>query len=523
MLEGYLGLIGATLLLTASFSFMIASTNIEEIKNNWDKKRCEIPIMISAGMFRPDFYKGSSTEFAKENFEFCTRKIADEVIKLAFAPFFTLAKEQMNVQSTMAGPMNSIRSMITKAVSTFSDYMKTQFLQYKAIIVQLTKTTQHLKFAMGRVEAIAVSILYMFYSVLTLVNNTVKFAMTAAWVFVGMMAALIIILWFGLLPFLFIILPLVAVLAAAGSETNFWLSPFSDGFIQSAFCVDPAARVLMADGSIKTLQEVKIGDVVLRAKGHSYENRITGKLVVNASKEALVSIYGVCMSTTHRVLYEKTWILAKDHPDAQHVAEPLQELICLNTTHHDIAVLTDSDEILHVGDWEEVDSWEGQRQWIDWVDLKLNGATQAPHRYPTTVPLCGPELQVICQDKGWIPLASLQMGDVILGEKGWTKVIGLYTGAFEVEELPKHPDWISDGVWMKANRFWLTRGNGVHEAKTTPCTFLYGHQCITEDGTFVAKQAAGIMILRDFTEAGADAISESYSWLDIAINKKRSS
>ena len=523
MVQQYLALIGAVLLLTASFSFMIASANIEEIKANWDTKRCQVPIMIAAGMFRPHYYTGSSTQFSRENFEFCTRKLADEVIKIGFAPFFSLLKGLMNVQGVMAGPLNFIRGMITKAMSTFSDYMKTQYLQYKAIIVQLSKTTHRLGFAMGRVQGIVIALLYAFYSLITLVNNTVKFAMTAAWVFTGIMAALIIILWLGLIPFLIIIIPLVTILAVAGAETDGWLTPFSDSVISSAFCIDPDAKVILVDGKQKTMREVQLGDSLYSITGNSKENRITGKLVVDASKETIVSIYGVFMSTTHRILYKKNWILAKDHPDAVVCTHTLKELICLNTTQHNVPIQTTENGILFAGDWEEIEGWEAQRKWIDWVHTKLNSGFDRVHRYPTTVPLCGTKVEVVCQTRGWIPIEEIQLNDVILGTSGWTKVLGLYSGHLGVEEMPKYPDWISDGVWVKANRYWLTRGNGIHEAEKFPANHLFGLQLITEDGTFMIRQASGISLVRDFTEVGASNIGESYTWLDTAINKKNNS
>lgn len=522
MVQSYLGLIGTVVLLTASFSFMIASANIEEIKNNWEKNRCQVPIMVSAGLFMPHYYTGTATQFAKENFEFCTKQIADGVIKIGFAPFFTLAKELMGVQNVMSGPLNSVRVMIRKAVDTFTDYMQSQYLQYKALVVRLTKTTHHLRFAMGRIQGIVVAIIYAMYSMLTLVNNTVKMAMIAAWVFVGILAALIFFLWFGILPFLFIIIPLVAILVTADVQTEGWLSPFSDGGIASAFCVDPEAQVILPDGTRKSLKELRVGDCIHAATGKATENRITGRLVVDASKESLVSIHGIRMSTTHRVLYNKKWILAKDHPEAVVCTDTLKELICLNTSQHSVPIATADYGVLYVGDWEEVDSWEGQRKWIDWVHLKLNGGFDKVHRYPTSVPLCGNKVQVACQKRGWVSLEEIQIGDIVLGESGWTHVRGVYSGHIDVEELPKYPDWISDGVWVKANRYWLTRGNGIHQTESKGVrSILSGLQLVTDDGTFLIKQSSGVSLVRDFTEVGADAISESYSWLDTAINKKR--
>ncbi|NBR26169.1 MAG: hypothetical protein EBU08_20770 [Micrococcales bacterium] len=122
----YLSLIALSIGLLVAFSFALVSSDVAEIKANWATRRCEIPIMISAFLYKPSFYTGSASQFSSENFAFCTRKLADEVIKVAFAPLFGIASQQAGAQQSLAGPMNSIRIMIQNGVRSIYYMVKNQ-------------------------------------------------------------------------------------------------------------------------------------------------------------------------------------------------------------------------------------------------------------------------------------------------------------------------------------------------------------------------------------------------------------
>ena len=47
-MAGYLALLVVTSLLTAGFAMIVASADIEEIKENWSKRRCEVPVIIAS-------------------------------------------------------------------------------------------------------------------------------------------------------------------------------------------------------------------------------------------------------------------------------------------------------------------------------------------------------------------------------------------------------------------------------------------------------------------------------------------
>jgi len=310
-MAGYLALIVTTVVLTGIFGILIASADIEEIKANWAERRCEVPVVIASGLFRPSNDPRTSTEFAKDNFQFCIRHLADEVIKLAFAPLYSIVGQQVNVQSTMTGPMNSIRSMIAQGMKTFSSIFDKQYRQYKAILVQVSKTWHHIRFAMGRIGGIVTTLVYLGLTASALVQNTMKLTLNVILIFIGIMAAMILLIFFGILPFIGIIITMIVLLAQADAQTGGWVSGGNTS--AGPFCVDPTAEIKMADGSFRQLGRLECGDIL----DGKTENKVTGILVVDSSKETIVSINGVRMSDSHRVLYNSDWILAKEHPEAK--------------------------------------------------------------------------------------------------------------------------------------------------------------------------------------------------------------
>ena len=504
----YLSIIVLTLVLTAGFAMLVASADIEEVKANWSKRRCEIPVIIAGNLFKPTNDPKTPMEFSADNFSFCVKNLADEVIKAAFAPLMAVAGQQMNATSTMAGPLNSIRAMIAQGMKSFSDIFATQYKQFTAVSVLVTKTWQHIRFAMGRVGAIITSLVYLGLSASVLVQNTMKLIINIIMIFIGILAAMILLIWFGIIPFLVIIITMISLLASADSQTGGWIS---GGSVNAGpFCVDPEADLVMADGSTRPLNTVKVGDAI--ASKNTKPNLVTGILRVNSERQNIVSVAGVKMSETHPVFYNNKWMRAQEHPEAIPLGIRLKEVICLNTTEHSATMRGTSDII--VGDWDEASEEEDQKMWVQWASKILNGI-ELEQNPPTTVPLCSNSVRVSTPENPWVPIDTIKIGDKILSKNGYTRVIGIYTGSFNAST--DSPEWISDGVWMFTNKEWKLNVNGLRCDGSTP---ISGRFLITDSETFYIKSNESIELVRDFTEVGASRINECYSWFDVELNKK---
>lgn len=512
-MSGFLPAIMTTLVFTGVFSYFLIRADIDAIRGDWANRRCELPVVLLAGLVKPKENTQPAMEFAQENFKFCTSELVDSVLKVAFAPLYAVTGQQVNALNTMSGPMNSFRSMLKNARDSLGRLLDKQYRQYIAINGSLLKTWQHLLFSMGRINAIFTSVVYFGLSASALVQNTLQFTYKSILTFIGIMAAMIILLFFVLFPFIPVIMTMITILVAAGVGAAAGMS--------GAFCVDPEALVVMKDGSTKPLKNIQLGDQLWSED--SAENKVTGVLVADAFTTPLVEIEGILMSGSHRIKVGDNWVLAQDHPYALKVPNTiLPQLICLNTTTHDVPIQNERGHILHVGDWEEVSDEIGRHVWIELVYEHLNKDLLNKHIYPTLVPLVSASTIVFDANLGPVPIKSVKIGDTILSlQKRKTRVIGLYKGRIQVgNHAAEEPEWMTDGVWFKrADQSWTTAQKAGLEASTdTDATELDGYYLITEDEQFVLVHKGIPCLVRDFTEIGASNIDSTYDKLDKCMN-----
>jgi hypothetical protein len=503
-----------TIVLTGVFTALLAQADLQAIRNDWTNRRCDISSILLASFLKPSDDSRSSMEFSKDNFNFCSDKIVDNVLKSAFAPLYSILGKQVDSLNTMNQPLNNIRGMIRKNVwEPFAKVLDKQFRQFSLIQATLHGIWARLRNIMQRISATVFSTLYIGLSINVLIQNLFQFIFKVILIILGVMVALIILLFFVLFPFIPMIVSVIAIIGAV-------LGGAAVSGMAGAFCVDPEVYVKLANGKNKKLNDIEIGDI-LSSKSADKKNIVTGILKVNANDIDLCDIKGILMSGSHRVKYLGTWILAREHPDAIRVYKKLDYLICLNTTTHEVPIISSTGEIVMVGDWEEVDTEEGQRAWISMVNLQINKSVLYFNDYPTAVPLVSPKIKVMKEGIGFIPISKVKIGDFILSKQNqYTRVTGIYRGILETMESIKDPEWISDGVWIQRTaKFWSTTSSGIrHENGAS--NKLYGIFLITESETFMIERRGSLHCVRDFTEIGASNIEKTYDILDIFINKK---
>jgi hypothetical protein len=501
-----------TLVLTGLFSYILIGTNIEAIKGDWANRRCEFPNMVMAPFLKPNDVTKSAMEFAMDNFSFCTQQGIQSVLKTAFTPLYSVAGKQSSALNTLSGPLNSIRASLKKGIDTFAVFMDSQLRKYNLINATIVKTWHHLLFAFGRMQSVFYSVVYIGLALNTLIENTLNFTYRAILIFIGIMAALIILLFFVLIPVLPLIITTITILVAAGVGA-------AAGF-SGVFCVDPDALVRMADGSTKQLKSVQVGDH-LASLSSKHANIVTGVLEAESSKTPLVSIEGILMSGSHRVKFGDKWILAERHPNARLRSIRLPRLICLNTTQHEVVIVNNNGYELAVGDWEEVSDDEGRKSWIRAVHEQLNPKSEPLQNYPTAIPLASSSTNVIEKNKGKVPIASIGIGDYILtSNETYTRVNGIYKGQIQINGINQiDPEWISDGVWIQSEHGVWSTADGLKEDRLGNHT-LEGVFLITEEESFLIQHKDSMKLVRDFTEIGASRIDSTYEMLDAHINKK---
>ena len=503
----YFAAVLTTLFFTSIFGYLLVKADIEGVRADWPKRRCELPVMIAAPFLKPADDPKSRLQFATDNFSYCIDRIIKGVAREAMAPTVGVLGAQLNATSSFSGPMNNIRGMLRNGVDTFKTVLDKQYRQYSFISATVQKIWRHLSFAMGRVQGLVYSVVYTGLSVNALVQNFVDFMFNAILIFLGIMVALLFFLWFVLFPVIPLIVTVIAVMLSVGVGAAAGMA--------GAFCIDPEATVLMASGEKKKLKDIRLGDKL--ATKTTEENSVVGILTAESSTINLVNLHGICMSESHSVKYKDTWVLAKDHPDAIKVTSHVPTLICLNTTTHEVMLEGDKGQYVVASDWEEVSDDVGRREWIRMVHNSLNGTLTDLTKYPTAVPLVSPSIKVISKTRGVVPIDTIQIGDYIYADDTFTKVLGIYEGSLRAD-VPRHPEWISDGVWVhRESRGWST-ADGLQQ--NTCGKMIRGLYVITEAEKFCIEYDGKFIVVRDFTEIGADNIDKTYETLNLIMNKK---
>jgi len=506
------------LALTIGFSLIIASSDYNAVMANWNTKRCELIYMFSAGLFKPKTNTKSSAEFATDNFSYCTNKLIKDVLQTGFAPFYAVLNEQMNSLGIISQVINSVRGSLATATGSFSKILDDRFKVFIAIAVQFVRVWHQFKSAMSRLSAIAVSLLYMGLTTVAGLLNMYDFVMKVVMIIMIILVVMVIFLFFIMLPVIPVILTTIGVLAGVGVSVAG----------ADAFCLHPMTRVKYADGSWNYIKNVKLGDMLassrLRTTKKNSKNRVEGILKVDGSHTNLVSINGIYMSRSHRIFYNESYILAKDHPDAIQIFNRSNELYCLNTSEHSLQCFG-LQGIERVSDWQEVTTEEGEMAWIDFVNSVLNKSDR-PTVYPTSVPLLSPKTYVEYNSVP-VPISDIKIGYNLVDENGNPNIVlGIYRGLIQTStSLPEK--WMSDGVWIQSDyNTWYTNYIGVRTEQPTlqqtdTISSLLINTHIETEGVFLVTSSGVFtvidqkhIVVRDFTEVGIQNIEASYSMLD---------
>lgn len=482
-----------TVLLLFGVGLVFAQTDRQEVMAHWDKRRCDLTVILASNLYKPTSDPRSTTTFATENLKFCTNKIIKEVFTKALNPFLALVGEQMKFTKVLEGVMANIKGMIAKFFSSFSKILEGVYQRFIAIGFNFRKTFVMFMTAMNRAFGIAIASLYSGISMLVTIQNLVDAVIKIVLIVLGVLMGLVIILFLAFFPVIPVILTTITVMVAGAAA---FAAAGSAGGMAGVFCFAPATQIQTLRGSVR-IDEVKLGDIL--ADG----GKVEGILQANGASTEIYNLGGVFVSGDHLVYYEALakWILVKEHPDAKKQIKHEPLLICLNTSTREIPI-----QGFRFRDWEELppDSPEVQEAWNALVAKILGSDSKtSADQYPL---FSGAWL--VQTPQGKVALRDIHLGTKILDLDGsWTRVAGIYVGT---EELPPGANtfWHTDSIWWKTNDTWAQvpqQGTGKYSQK--------GYHLVTGSGTFRIFTVSEEKGVRDFTEVGQARIAETYEWM----------
>lgn len=485
--------------MTVGLGFLMTIIDIQGVKESWRDRRCELDIMLTAFLYKSGEDERSTTEFMNENFEFCVKKTIREFVQTLITPLLALLGKEIDAAAVLTEVMNGLRDMKSNMMDSFKKLFNPIYQRFLNTGIAFSQNFQRFLSAMKRVGGMAIATLYLGMSLQVAIENFVAFVIKVVLIIMGIIASMFILLFFGLIPFLFILITTVAVLAEGGVNT---------GGLGSVFCFDPDTSVRLKDGSKRTIDRLSVGDVLEDG------GVVEGVLRTMANQEQMYSVKGIHVSGSHLIWSgdKNDWIPVSELPFAVATSRRPSYLVCLRTSTRNI-VLRDWQNTVHVfRDWEELplNVPEADSIWNYLVTKILK--QEAESSVPKEDPLCGPRCTVQLSTGEKVPIGAVKIGDVIYSDKGFTKVLGIYEG----RGVLSSPFSLSDGVWIEKGV-----GTWTHPSSKEGIV-QRGFHLVTQSGTFWIHSENHSGFVRDFTEVGLENLPLTYSFTHALLKKSLS-
>jgi hypothetical protein len=508
------------------FALGVTISKLEKttIMNNWTDRRCDLPVMVAAAFFKPDLDSRSSTEFAKDNFEFCIKSTVEKFVTFFMGPINSLFGKQVNAAGDAVNMVNTVRDVAQTLYNAFLSYLDIYYRKFNESVFEMSRVVQHLRMAMGRANAIAVSMIYTGITLFRGIINSIQLVIRVVLIICGIMLAIIIILWFILFPIIPIIL---ATLAAIVSAVLVFTGILSDSISADAndkmggfcFAADTPIVVCDSDGKEFTKQasDIKLGDQLARDGG-----RVTTVILMEGRNVPLYTIDGIYVSGSHLVKgTDGEWRSVSEDVRAVRTEQMSDVLYCFNTTSNNIPVLSNTESVIWFRDWEEIknDDEKGQYMWNYLISKILHSSTNYKGWKSNLTAHCetaivGKRVRVKTI-KGWIPIAELSkpFGKVVDRNGNEQDILGIIYGEVENAKETNHM-WNTE-LYVWENGIWIKSKNTVQHGTDV----IDGMTLITENGEFIIwdELEQREKCIRDFTEVGYQTIHETYPFVEARL------
>jgi len=426
-----------TIVFIIILAYVFAGGYLADITNNWPKYRCNPMIMPFASLFGFD---------ASENFNFCMKNIFNSSVGAVLGPIYGLMSSFTDIAGTISNSANSFRYLIANLLHGMERLMNSYRDKFQGLLFAIRMSYVKMLNLMGRLYGTFYAVIFMGLSGLKAADNV-----------------------------------------ANNDLVKFLLE----------FCFDPQTPVKMADGSVKTLENIVIGDKLQIVDG--IEPIVTSVFRFNGSKTPMVRIVDTLVSSEHFVLHDGVWIKAGSHPLAV-LANSIPELVCLNTSTHVVEI-----NGLTFSDYDESDDLAITTSTQQMAEKFLNGGIYDTSVESTSFYDLGidPKIPIVLKNGLTKPLHDIRLGDELIGGG---RVMGL------VQEQCKWTTTLPSGyvvsasqlVWDSVANFWRRAGLLYPDKCVKKPIVLY--QLTTSDNRIESVD----FIFRDYREVNEPDMESLY-------------
>lgn len=474
-------ILGAVLALTVGAAVIMSTMERKSIMNSWADKRCQPATLFASFLFKPESYEGSSGEFAADNFRFCMKQLAGAAAQAAVAPAAGIMGKQVDAGGVVANMINSARSTLAEQFNSFkSNFLEIIFRPFERGIRQVSMVTQYLNSAIGRVNAIIVSMLYMALTFYTTLTNSISFIISVTILVLGIIAGLFF-------PLFFILIPVLALLI--GTVTFVTEMGYGDLVKGPAevFCFARGTQVATENGGRASIESLKVGDKLLGG------GRVEGMLTFSGAGATIYRMHDTLVSGAHLVCINEQW-MPINKSEAIHTDIICPILYCPIVSNY--IMYAGAGQLTKFADWEEVAGSE--------YDKEVRRLLRCTSALPTLAPGFGETIPVITKNNGLTGIQVVQIGDKVLdADEHWTEVLGIVSRSVTVGATAPATDGVISynferRTWEQfPNCMVMNDKEGVEQTV---------YHLVTSSGTFIVIAAGRAHVVRDATEVGWDKI-----------------
>jgi hypothetical protein len=351
----YMDLYGSSVMLVAFvslFVFIVCSyctmmLNAEKLKSDWINQRCNPKVIPFAGLINKP--EGETVlSYTRDNFTYCVQNVITSFADVSLNPINTLVNSLSSLFLGFVNSMNEMRNMMSRLRNNIAVIAKMIFDRILSVLAPLQVVFIAVSDSLRKIEGILTAGLYTalsaYYALQALMGSMVEMIIKILIIMLGLIVALWAtpVTWGAAAAtsatFLAISIPLAIIAALMSKMMNIQTST-----IPKLKCFDEHVELKMADGTIKTISQMELGDVLEDGAV------VVSKMRLNAVNVQMYNLYGIIVSGTHVVKYQGKWIKMADHPDATKVSYFKPYIYCLNTSSKRLmindVVFTDWDEI----------------------------------------------------------------------------------------------------------------------------------------------------------------------------------
>ena len=379
-------------------SYNIFLLNIDDIKLNWNKKKCSPSVMPFVGFTLPS---GSSfsekMDFTVQNCVSCLQSIIVKFGDVMFQPIlslFSLLNESIKI---MNEGLSHIKDFIDKMITLVAAILTKIIEMFLYITIPIRKFLIYLKSTVHKMGAIIQTTLNI---VSTMVYSMVASIYAILWQM--LITALIATAAIAVVAFIVavatVLVPVLNGFTAAAAISAFvaWSSmvllfsafaiaittvippnfaktgggrgvPSKPKQSVPKFCFDEDTIIRLKNGERKKIKHVVVGNVL----SDSSVVQCTFKCATNNQEMYLLN--NVIVSEKHKVYYNESLVNVKDHPKSKLIEDYCKDtLYCLGTSNKKINI---NNTIFT--DWDELDE-------MDMIELKNTCGDYLPDRCTTT-------------------------------------------------------------------------------------------------------------------------------------------